>query len=60
MGSMNTGGWTTGPVVLDERPLPIKLDSLIRQRLLCGGDSCKRPKCKRCKRYVAFLAKEQR
>lgn len=33
---------------------PRLVESLIAQMRLCGGDKCRRPKCKRCRRGVNF------
>jgi hypothetical protein len=33
------------------------IESLIAQRKLCGGDECRRRKCKRCARYQIWRRK---
>ncbi len=34
------------------------LESLIAQRNLCGGDKCKWRRCKRCRRFAEWQARQ--
>lgn len=52
-------GYSKGPSHPATKPLPLRLQSLVAQRRLCGGDRC-RPGCRRCARGVAFVRKEGR
>lgn len=57
--NQSQGSYSRGPAHPATKPLPQRLDSLIAQRRLCGGESCKR-KCHRHNRGIAFVRRNRK